>query len=257
MQADMHIHGMGHGERRQTAADLEPFIFSALAKGLAEIGFNEHDWVQRETDFEIFRFLQKKYPQIKIRVGLEVDHLIGQKEAIKAALHDQPFDYLLGGVHHIGADNWPFDMPDYKDSWQGELNIDQIYQLYFASVEDAAASGLYQVLPHLDVIKLYGFRPSQPVLTLMGSLLETIREESLVVEINTAGLFKPVGEIYPQREILAACCRMEIPVTFGSDAHTAADVGREFAAAVDLAREIGFRRYVTLADKEKVFHPLG
>ncbi len=81
-------------------------------------------------------------------------------------------------------------------------------------------------MPHLDVIKVFDYRPQKPVLSLMGNLLQIIKEKSLAVEINTNGLNKPVGEIYPAYDILLACFNLGIPVTFGSDAHQSEDVGR-------------------------------
>jgi len=254
MLADLHIHAMGHGEREQKAEVLEPFIQTALAAGIGEIGFTDHDWVQAETDFDLIRRLQERYPQIKILAGLEVDYMDGREGEIRARLKDQPYDYVLGGVHHLGPERWPFDMSDYRSRWQEESDVANIYRAYFQTVTRAAKSGLFQILPHLDLIKVFGYRPAGPALPLLGKLLETLRDLGLVVEINTAGLYKPVQEIYPSPTILAACCRLGIPVSFGSDAHQAGHVGRSFADARHLALSAGYRHFVTLHQKKRIVH---
>jgi len=241
---DYHVHAMGHGEREHTMADLEPFVIQAIKKGVREIGFTDHDWVCKDPDFKLFKKLQKKYPKVTIRVGLEVDHIIGREKEIASFLRNQPFDYVVGGVHHLGESRWMFDLPEHVERYNGK-NIDDVYREYFETVKHAASSGLYQIMAHLDLMKVFGFRPKKRVLSLMGDLLEIIKERSLVVEINTNGLFKPVGEIYPALDILKRCFELEIPVTLSSDAHRWEDVGRELEAARSLAKKVGFRQIAT------------
>ncbi|HHT62821.1 MAG: histidinol-phosphatase HisJ family protein [Bacillota bacterium] len=255
MLADYHVHSLGHGERTQTFENLESFVVQAIKEGINEIGFADHDWVERNPDFSIFEELREKYPQIDILVGIEVDHIIGRNEEISSYIKDQPFDYVLGGVHHLGENKWMFDMLDYIEGYRGR-NIDELYLEYFKTVEDAALSGLYQILPHLDLIKIFGFRPKKPVLSLMGNLLEIIKEKSLAIEINTGGLFKPVEEIYPGIEILQACFKMGIPITIGSDAHSYKEVGRSFDAACALAYKVGYRQIATFRQRELIMHDL-
>lgn len=256
MLADYHVHSLGHGERKQSFKNLESFVLKALKLGIQEIGFSNHDWVEKRPDFSLYKELQEKYPQIVIRVGLEVDHMIDREEEISSYIDGQPFDYVLGGVHHLGESKWMFDLPDYIDGYQGK-NIDELYQEYFKTVEHAALSGIYQIIPHVDLIKVFGFRPSKPVLSIMGSLLEIIKEKDLALEINTNGLYKPVAEIYPAFEILEVCFKLGIPITIGSDAHRFEDVGRSFDAACALAYKAGYRQIATFHKKEMIMRELG
>lgn len=255
MLVDYHIHSLAHGERTQTADNLESFILQGIRKGIKEIGFCDHDWVEKKPDFALFEAMQKKYPGIETRVGIEIDHILGREEEIASLLRDQPFDYVLGGVHHLGENNWMFDHPDYKMGYQ-DKDIDELYRQYFQTVEQAALSGFYQVMPHLDLIKVFGYRPQKSVLTLMGGLLEIIREKSLAIELNTNGLYKPVGEIYPSCEILQASCKMDIPVIFGSDAHQCDQVGRKIEDAAALAYRVGYRQFATFHKKELILRDL-
>jgi histidinol-phosphatase (PHP family) len=253
--ADYHVHSLGHKERTQSLNNLESFVLQAIKKGIKEIGFTDHDWVEKSPNFSLFQELQEKYPGISIRVGIEVDHMIGREEEIYSYIKDQPFDYVMGGVHHLGEEKWMFDLPDYTDGYRGK-NIDDLYIEYFKTVEHAALSDLYQIIPHLDLIKVFGYRPRKPAVSLIGNLLEIIKEKSLAIEINTNGLYKPVGEIYPAREILQKCFKLGIPITIGSDAHRYEDVGRSFNAACALAYQVGYRQIATFRQKELIMQNL-
>jgi len=47
-----------------------------------------------------------------------------------------------------------------------------------------------------------------------------IADSGVAVEVSTAGLHKPVGELYPHPEFLQACRDAGVPVTLASDAHS-------------------------------------
>jgi histidinol-phosphatase (PHP family) len=71
------------------------------------------------------------------------------------------------------------------------------------------------------------------------------------MELNTAGLRKPVGEIYPTIEILRKARKHGVQITFGSDAHAPAEVAANFAEAVALARECGYDSYATFESRRR------
>ncbi|MGI6677587.1 MAG: histidinol-phosphatase HisJ family protein [Dehalobacterium sp.] len=252
---DYHIHSVGHGERAQTPENLESFILQGIRAGMKEIGFCDHDWVAKRPDFPLLKSMQKKYPEIEIRIGIEVDHIIGRDKEIASFLENQPFDYVLGGIHHLGENNWMFDHPDYKKGYR-DRDIDDLYRQYFHTVEQAVLSGFYQIIAHIDLIKVFGYRPKKPVLMLMGGLLEIIKEKSIAIELNTNGFFKPVGEIYPSFEILQQCRKMGIPVVFGSDAHQFDQVGRKIEEAAAMAYQAGYRQIATFKQKELILRDL-
>jgi len=77
--------------------------------------------------------------------------------------------------------------------------------------------------------------------SLYQRLLQAARKHSCAVELNTAGLRKDCREIYPTREMLQHAFQTGVPITFGSDAHAPEEVGMNFAEAVQLARDVGYR----------------
>ena len=76
--------------------------------------------------------------------------------------------------------------------------------------------------------------------------MERISRAGVAIEINTAGLHKPVKEAYPSPAILRKLWAAGIPITFGSDAHRPEEVGRDFAHATGLARAAGYQEFATL-----------
>ena len=46
--ADLHVHGMAHGEFNHSKEAIRPFIEYAESRGLEVLGFAEHDWFLEE-----------------------------------------------------------------------------------------------------------------------------------------------------------------------------------------------------------------
>lgn len=253
MLVDYHVHGMAHGEFKHTLENLEPFVANAAKKGIAEIGFTEHDWFLQEMDFSLYQKLQEKYPQVQIRVGLELDYREDEEKEFARKVLAYPFDYTIGSVHDIK--DWPFDHPDHIarfDSW----NKDLLYQKYFSLVTKMASTKLCQVVGHLDLIKIFGVRPTKKVTEFLPPVLTAIKEANMAVEINTNGWNKPVGEVYPAEEVLAECYRFDIPMTLSSDAHLPEQVGRDLDKAMQMARKVGYTKIATFAQKNMIIQPL-
>jgi histidinol-phosphatase (PHP family) len=76
------------------------------------------------------------------------------------------------------------------------------------------------------------------------------------IELNTSGLRKPVGEIYPSPLIVVMARERGIAICFGSDAHSPEEVGDGFDAALKLAHEAGYTHYFRMSGREKELIPL-
>jgi histidinol-phosphatase (PHP family) len=77
--------------------------------------------------------------------------------------------------------------------------------------------------------------------------------DGVALEISTAGLRKPVGELYPAASMLAS----RPPITLASDAHVPADVGRDLDRAVAHARLAGYETVTVFTGREGRQEPLG
>jgi histidinol-phosphatase (PHP family) len=249
---DYHTHTARCGHARGTPAD---YVAAARAAGLLAIGVADHIPLLPECDPELsmeacelgdyvaeVQELKTAHPGF-VLLGIEADYRPGTIGEVGAMLAGTPFDYVIGSVHHLG--DWGFDDPRQVDRYEN-ADIDQMWVDYFELVGAAAETGLFTILGHLDLVKKFGYRATRPLDAELDRLLGRIAEAGVAVEINTAGLHKPVGEAYPSPEILAKLRAAGIPLTFGSDAHRPEEVGRDFAHAAALARGAGYDSFAAL-----------
>jgi len=167
----------------------------------------------------------------EVLLGIEADWLPDAVPSVRQAVAAYDFDVVLGSVHFLG--DWAFDDPDLVaryDAWRP----DDLWERYFEEVAHAAASGLFDVIAHPDLVKKFGSRPDRDPRPWYEMTADALAQSGVAVEVNTAGLRKPVGEIYPSLDLLKACRRHGVPATMGSDAHAPAEVGE----GLDLAREL-------------------
>ena len=193
---------------------------------------------------------------LPVRLGIEADYFPGAEGAIRAVLARAPFDYAIGSVHWIGA--WGFDLLGVEGLWDGR-DVDEAYRAYFALLGQAARSGLFRIMAHPDLIKVLGHRPS-PALDLAAlydGAARAFAAGGAAVEVSTAGLRKPVGELYPAPAFLRACRRHGVPLSLASDAHRPEDVGLDFDQGIALARDCGYREILTFAAGRHRAVPLG
>jgi histidinol-phosphatase (PHP family) len=114
-----------------------------------------------------------------------------------------------------------------------------------------ANSGLFNIVGHLDLVKVFGYKPKQNIKDLAKNAIKAIKKNNMAVEINTAGLRKPVKEIYPSTPLLEMVRDEGIEITFSSDAHNPDDVGYEIEKAIKMAKNLGFREAVYFEKKQK------
>ncbi|MHB1162344.1 MAG: histidinol-phosphatase HisJ family protein [Chloroflexota bacterium] len=264
---DYHIHTTrcGHAE-----GAMEEYVEQALALGLAEIGFSDHlhlYWIPREQRdpslamaeedlpeyVESVLRLRERYPRIPIRLGVEADYIPGHEELLRRLLAPYPWDYVYGSIHFIG--DWGFDDPKYVDRY-ALWDIDELYRRYFGLVKDAAGSGIFDLMGHLDVVKKFGHRPKGDVAELYREVVSALKAAGVAVEVSTAGLRKPVGEIYPGPALLAECARQGVPASLGSDSHKPSEVGIHFDRALEALRAAGYREIVRFEGRKRVAVPL-
>jgi len=157
-------------------------------------------------------------------------------------------DYLIGSVHFI--DKWSFDNPEFIGGWKSK-DIDEIWKAYFEATEAMVKMGKFDIVGHLDLIKVFKYLPKQDVRILAKDVLKAIKKAGMVMELNAAGLRKPVGEIYPSESLLEVAYELDIPITFSSDAHAVDQVGFGYEETTSLAKALGYTQAVTFKGREK------
>ena len=99
---------------------------------------------------------------------------------------------------------------DRYDVWHSGRSPEEIWRRYFETLAAAARSGLFDILAHPDLVKIWGERAAAPAGDLRRyyePAIEAIAESGIAVEVSTAGLRKPVGEIYPFARVPCRCAR--------------------------------------------------
>ena len=135
-------------------------------------------------------------------------------------------------------------MSDIKD-------IDELYEQYYATIRSLILSGLYDIVGHIDLIKKFGHYPSCDPTMWHKKIIRSLRQTGCVVELNTNGLNKPCAEFYPDTDFLHKCFHANIPITLGSDAHEANQIGQYFGKAKELLKSIGYRKIATFDRRRK------
>jgi histidinol-phosphatase (PHP family) len=259
LPADYHMHTP---LCRHAVGEPVDYARRAVELGLTEIGFSDHSPMRRD-DFDNWRMLdgqldeyvakvrlaQKEFPQLTIRLALEVDYLPGHEGWIRELAARHPWDYFIGSVHYV-SDSWDIDNPAKLSEWK-KRDAFEVWTTYFDRLTLAAESTLFEVIGHCDLPKKFGIRPAQDCTPLYEKFLNAAAKAGCAIELNTAGLRKDCQEIYPSRQILQLAFEKGVPITFGSDAHAPKEVGLNFAEAVRLAREAGYQEYCRFSKRQR------
>jgi histidinol-phosphatase (PHP family) len=255
MLVDYHVHAIAHGEYAYNQEWLNEFLDGAHHQGIKEIGFSEHDEFKDQVDFKLLEKMKiNRLHNIDIKLGLEVDYIPGREEKIRDIIQQNEYDYIIGSVHYING--WGFDHPDFKDRFD-EFDIDYLYSQYTSILMKMVQSNCFDVVGHIDLIKIWGHRPSKRTsLYYFEPVLKAIKKNGLAVEINSAGLRKMVEEIYPASNLVNMMFAYNIPIVFGSDAHNPGQLGEGLAEAYRSARQAGYKYFVRLNQHEQLITPI-
>jgi len=253
LKVDYHVHTSMCGHATGT---MEEYVEAAIALGLDEVGFADHlpllyvddptlSMKPEELSVYVERVLSLKErysDRIAVRLGIEADYYYETVDDVAKMLEAYSFDYVLGSVHIMSG--WIFDDPRDIERYE-TLDVDELYHRYYDVERELARSGLYDVLSHPDLLKKFGHRPSKDLGSEVESLARELKEAGMCYEVNSAGLRWPAGEIYPSQQFVDAACRLDVPVTMGSDAHTPTDVGRDFDISLASIKAAGYEELAT------------
>jgi histidinol-phosphatase (PHP family) len=265
---DYHVHTYRCGHAGGASRE---FVEKAIERGVSEIAFTDHiplyflpadrrdpKLAMREDQFaeylEEVRALRDEFAgQIPVRLGLEADYAEGFEEQLAAWLSRAEWDLVLGSVHWVAGD-W-IDSPGASRRFPKE-GTEFLYTEYYRLLAKAAATGLFDVLTHFDLPKKFGARPKIPLEAEEDRAIEAARAASCAVEISSAGLRKPVAEMYPEPRLLRKLVKAGVPVTFSSDSHAPSEVGWGYERTAAQARACGVREFVTFENRTPRPHPL-
>jgi histidinol-phosphatase (PHP family) len=258
-------------ERYFTAENVERYLAAAAERGIEELGVSEHVyrfrqaldlwshplWVENGLDdLDAYCEFVRATP---LRLGIECDYVPGAEERTEALLAARDFDYVVGSVHFIGEGDAAVDHQGF-DVWDGDADAEEIWRRYFEALAACARSGLFDILAHPDLVKVWGRTralPDRDLREFYEPAVEAIAESGIAVEVSTAGLRKPVGEIYPAPGFAEMCVEAGAAFALSSDAHLAEQVGFEYDAAVDFLDGLGIGEIAVFEHRQRRLAPLG
>jgi histidinol-phosphatase (PHP family) len=185
--------------------------------------------------------LQEQFAgQIEILLALEFDYLPDYPDWTREIL-ERGWDLRPASVHftRIKLDGKPCIIDGeegferaLQDIFKGDIRA--FCGHYYELVGALARTGRFDRVNHFDLIKKFNADSryfddrADWYRDLVERALQAIAAAGLALEINTAGLDKPVAEPYPADWVLARCRTLGIPIEINSDAHRPAEIGRHF-----------------------------
>lgn len=269
IRADIHTHTLyAHGSN--TPREMYE---AGKRQGLLAHGFSEHsprpqgydypheyreklaahfkDYVREVREIAAEAALEGKE---NVLLGLEMDWLEDELPFQKQILSDEHFEYVIGGIHFLGT--WGFDAS--ASDWEqlSTAQKEDCYARYYTTMRNMAESGLFDIVAHPDLIKIFSVREFHAWLNKSGSMdmvrgaLRAARDAGMAMEISSAGLRKPCREIYPCEEIVKAAAELHLPVSFGSDGHCVNTIATGFAELARHASAAGYTESVIFQRRE-------
>jgi histidinol-phosphatase (PHP family) len=276
---DYHVHlrpdeDDSTAERYFTHSNVDRYREAAEERGIEELGVAEHihrfvqaldvwthpwyrHWARDDLD-EYCDFVRDS----GLKLGIEADYLPGREDRVASMLDGRPWDYVVGSIHFLSDE--ALDLhgePDWEqwDVWRSS-DPDKVWARYFETLGEAARTGMFDILAHPDLVKVWG--PEVPVPE--GDLrrfyeraMDGIAESDVAVEVSTAGLRKPAGEIYPAAAFLEMCLETGRPVALSSDAHVPEQLGYEYERALELLDGLGVRELAVFESRSRRLEPIG
>jgi len=261
---DYHIHTNFSCDAKSS---MEEMCQAAVTRGLREIGFTEHydlnpvdecfDWFKVDDWYtEIERCRCVFQSTLTIRTGVEFSEPHCYPQGVQSLMEKVPFDYVIGSLHYLGTELI------YSQGYFRKRTPDQAFQEYFTELARMPATGVFDILGHLDILALMAklnFGSYDPYRYEDGirAVLSNCIARGIVLEINSQGLRKPAQLLVPGVEILSWYVEMGgESICLGSDAHVASHLGMHLDVALQTARQAGVKTLTCFERRRKQQIPL-
>ena len=276
MLTDYHVHLRPDDDADWPAArafspeNAERYRAVASERGVEELGIAEHIyrfqqaltvwqhpfWRERATD-DLDAYVEFVGNGSDLKLGIEADFVPGREDQMANLLDRYKWDYVIGSIHFLR--DQAVDLQGDYDIWRSN-DPDKVWRRYFETLGELARSGMYDVMAHPDLVKVWGSQGPQPAGDLRRYYelaMDGIAESDIAIEVSTAGLRKPVAEIYPSAQFLEMCLEAGRPVSLSSDAHTTDQLGFRYDDALEFLESVGVTELAVFDGRERRMEPLG
>jgi len=251
MYKDMHIHLENCGYHKKALLQI---VKQACSMAIDEIGIVEHthrfnefkplyrdvlalggpmsEFYLNKQTISISAYLgfieemKKEQWPIKINYGLEICYFPQFEEFLYEQMHNYPFDFYIGSVHHI--DNAAFDLKGISEAYLWSvISSDEIYNKYYRLVEALLRFGQFEVVGHIDTIKLFNYYPTYDLKPTYEKLAKLAKRQLMIVENNSGAHYRyHHKDIGINQEFLRELIKQQVKIHTASDAHYPRDVGK-------------------------------
>ena len=276
MLTDYHVHLRPDARENRpsqffTAANAERYRTVAEERGIAELGVSEHVyrftealtvydhpfWRLEATD-DLDDYCAFVREETDLRLGIEADFVPGREDRMANLLEARDWDYVIGSVHMVGG--YAVDMEGEWDAWRRGESPERLWKRYFDTVAESARSGLFDIISHPDLVKMWGRArpaPEGDPRRYYEPVVEACLDGGVALELSTAGLRKPVGELYPAQPMLELAAEAGVPIALSSDAHTPQDLGAGYDRALAALEAAGIGQIAVFERRQRRLEPVG
>jgi len=240
---------------------------TAVEKGLRAVAFTDHvemdfyrdnhfDRTAKQSYFETVKARSAFTGKLIVGAGLELGQPMYNLPDSEQLIQLYSYDVIIGSIHNLhGREDFYHlrnkpALPDAK--------VHAMLQGYFTEVLTMAKWGKFDVLAHLTYPLRYlksdaGAIDMQPYSEIIDTILETVAQKNLALEINTAGLRQPYGKPTPDETIVRRFRELGGQrITIGSDAHYAHHLGANVEDGMDIALRAGFTHITLFQQREAI-----
>jgi histidinol-phosphatase (PHP family) len=253
-----------------TDANVDRYRSTAAERGIDELGVSEHvhrfvqalevwdhPFWQASARDDLDAYCEFVRGQDGLKLGIEADFVVGREDRMANLLEAREWDYIVGSVHFLR--DAAVDMRGDWDIWRS-ADPEKVWARYFETLGEAARSGMFDVIAHPDLVKVWGKgapAPDGDLRRFYEHAMDGIAESDVAIEVSTAGWRKPVAEIYPAPAFLELCLEAGRPVALSSDAHVPEQLGFEYERAVEWLAERGVTELAVFDGRERQMEPIG
>jgi len=243
---------------------MSDYCETAILKGFKEIAFTDHLTIYPDGSAELHslnelklknyvrevRNVSEKYrDKLTVRLGVEVDYIPGNEEILERVLGDYEFDLVIGSVHLV--DGVCIDSSRQRALVEEEVRengFNSFYSRYLYLVGKAVETGFFNIVGHMDLVRIWGFNPTNGSIE-EQKVLNLAKNKKMCLEVSSRGLRQPINSIYPSQRIMKKARELEIPLTVGTDAHSVEEIDYAYDFLMSYIRESGYDSVATLSKR--------
>ncbi|MDD2288036.1 MAG: histidinol-phosphatase [Bacteroidales bacterium] len=244
---------------------LEEMVISAIEKKLSYFGFSAHSPVPFENDFalkeedikayldETIRLKEKYKDEIKLFTSMEFDYIPGLCENLRQKAKEYNLDYIISSVHLVVGNGLWFIDGSKQESFDKGLeecfsgDIKKGVKAFYSQTNEMITKEKPDIIGHFDKVKMhnkdrYFLEDEAWYEALVLESLNLIKENNIICEINTRGLYKGRSKDYfPQRRWIKEMAKLRIPITISTDSHNKDEVDKLFAECWEDIKQLGHK----------------